>query len=63
MIDNPKGEFYGGNVAAPVFAEIAAYTARQLQIPQTAADVTTTAVRAEAAAVTVDTVPVEPQDG
>lgn len=63
MIDNPKGEFYGGNVAAPVFAEIAAYTARQLQIPQTAADVTTSAVRAEAATVTVDTVPVESQDG
>lgn len=63
MIDNPKGEYYGGNVAAPVFAEIAAYTARQLQIPQTAADVTTTAVRAEAASVPVDTVPIESQDG
>ena len=50
MIDNPLGETYGGgSVAAPVFAEIAAYTARQLRIPASSAGVTTTSVRAAAA--------------
>ena len=34
MIDNPKGAKFGNQVAAPAFAEIAAYTARQLQIPR-----------------------------
>ena len=33
IIDNPRGEAYGGgSVAAPVFADIASYTARQLRI-------------------------------
>lgn len=33
IIDNPRGEAYGGGaVAAPIFAEIASYTARQLRI-------------------------------
>lgn len=55
MLDNPLGDHYGGgSVAAPVFAEIAAYTARQLRIPASSAGVTTTAVRA-AAAVSVPT--------
>ena len=50
MLDNPLGDHYGGgSVAAPVFAEIAAYTARQLRIPASSAGVTTTAVRAQAA--------------
>ncbi|MEM9201188.1 MAG: penicillin-binding protein 2 [Actinomycetota bacterium] len=50
MLDNPLGEVYGGgSVAAPVFAEIAAYTARQLRIPAMSAGPTTTAVRADAA--------------
>ncbi len=33
VIDNPKGHFYGGQVAAPVFREIAAKTLRYLCIP------------------------------
>jgi len=33
IIDNPRGESYGGgSVAAPLFAEIASYTARQLRV-------------------------------
>ncbi|MEM8705478.1 MAG: penicillin-binding protein 2 [Actinomycetota bacterium] len=64
MIDNPKGDnYYGGSVAGPVFADIAAYTARQLQIPQTASGVTTTAVRAEVAAAPTTTLAAESQDG
>ncbi|MEM9465850.1 MAG: penicillin-binding protein 2 [Actinomycetota bacterium] len=59
MLDNPLGEHYGGgSVAAPVFAEIAAYTARQLRIPASTAGVTTTAIRAEAAI----SVPVAPAE-
>ncbi len=50
ILDNPLGENYGGgSVAAPVFSEIASYTARQLRIPAASAGVTTTAVRAAAA--------------
>jgi len=50
VVDNPVGgEYGGGAVAAPAFAEIASYTARQLRIPTSASSVTTTAVRAEAA--------------
>lgn len=33
IIDNPKGIFYGGEVAAPVFQEIASETLRYLKIP------------------------------
>jgi len=33
IIDDPKGLFYGGEVAAPVFQRIAAETLRYLQIP------------------------------
>ncbi|HAB57174.1 MAG TPA: hypothetical protein DCE75_03890, partial [Acidimicrobiaceae bacterium] len=64
MIDNPKGTKFGNEVAAPAFAEIAAYTARQLQIPQVASGVTTTAVRAETAVTTTTTtLAPEYQDG
>ncbi len=34
VIDEPVGEFYGGDVAAPVFREIAAQTLRYLQVPR-----------------------------
>jgi cell division protein FtsI (penicillin-binding protein 3) len=38
MIDEPDaGQFYGGQVAAPVFAEIAARSLRALQVPPDAA--------------------------
>ena len=58
MLDNPRGEHYGGgSVAAPVFAEIVAYTA-QLRVPAMTSGVTTTAVRAAAAT----SVPVEVAD-
>jgi len=51
VIDHPTGANYaGGAVAAPVFAEIATYAARQLRIPATMSAVTTTAVRAQPAA-------------
>jgi cell division protein FtsI (penicillin-binding protein 3) len=34
MIDEPDaGQFYGGQVAAPVFAEVAARSLRTLQVP------------------------------
>jgi cell division protein FtsI (penicillin-binding protein 3) len=32
VIDEPEGEFYGGDVAAPVFKEIASQTLRYLQV-------------------------------
>ncbi len=35
VIDEPQGQFYGGDVAAPVFRDIAAQTLRYLRIPQT----------------------------
>ena len=66
MIDNPKGVKFGNEVAAPAFAEIAAYTARQLQVPQVTSGVTTTAVRAETAVTTTTTTTTlapESQDG
>ncbi len=66
MIDNPKGAKFGNEVAAPAFAEIAAYTARQLQVPQVTSGVTTTAVRAETAVTTTTTTTTlapESQDG
>jgi cell division protein FtsI/penicillin-binding protein 2 len=34
VIDEPKGDFYGGDVAAPVFREIASQTLRYLQVPK-----------------------------
>jgi cell division protein FtsI (penicillin-binding protein 3) len=38
MIDEPDaGQFYGGQVAAPVFAEVAARSLRALQVPPDAA--------------------------
>ena len=50
MLDNPRGDDYGGgSVAAPVFSEIAAYTARQLRIPAESVGVSTATVRAQAA--------------
>lgn len=34
MIDNPKGqEYYGGEVAAPVFSRVAAGALRLLNVP------------------------------
>jgi cell division protein FtsI/penicillin-binding protein 2 len=33
LIDDPKGSFYGGEVAAPVFQVIASETLRYLEIP------------------------------
>ena len=39
IIDNPRGDTYGGgSVAAPVFAEIASYTARQLRVAPVAGE-------------------------
>lgn len=39
IVDNPRGEAYGGgSVAAPVFAEIASYTARQLRVAPVAGE-------------------------
>jgi cell division protein FtsI (penicillin-binding protein 3) len=34
VIDRPKGKYYGGEVAAPVFAAVAARTLRYLKIPE-----------------------------
>ena len=34
IIDEPKGKFYGGDVAAPVFRAIASQTLRYLQVPR-----------------------------
>jgi len=34
VIDEPENEFYGGDVAAPVFREIASQTLRYLQVPK-----------------------------
>jgi len=34
MIDDPQGKFYGGDVAAPVFRDIAAQVLRYLRIPK-----------------------------
>lgn len=37
MIDEPEGRYYGGEVAAPVFAEVVAASLRALQVPPDAA--------------------------
>jgi cell division protein FtsI (penicillin-binding protein 3) len=42
VIDEPKGKFYGGDVAAPVFKEIASQTLRYLQVPKADAFTKTT---------------------
>ena len=34
VIDEPKGDFYGGDVAAPVFKSIASQTLRYLRVPK-----------------------------
>jgi cell division protein FtsI (penicillin-binding protein 3) len=34
VIDEPEGDFYGGDVAAPVFREIAAQSLRYLRVPK-----------------------------
>lgn len=34
VIDEPKGKFYGGDVAAPVFKEVASQILRYLQVPK-----------------------------
>ncbi len=34
VVDNPKGDYYGGTVAAPAFGEIAKFALPYLQIPQ-----------------------------
>ncbi len=41
VIDEPKGKFYGGDVAAPVFKEVASQTLRYLQVPKADAFTTT----------------------
>ena len=33
MIDEPSGEYYGGRVAAPLFAQVMAGTLRILDVP------------------------------
>ncbi len=33
VIDDPQGQYYGGQVAAPVFCEIAAQILQYLRIP------------------------------
>jgi cell division protein FtsI (penicillin-binding protein 3) len=44
MIDEPAGgQIYGGQVAAPVFAEVAAQSLRTLQVPPDAASATVVA--------------------
>lgn len=59
IIDNPRGAaFGGGDVAAPVFADIASYTARQLRVtPVTGEQVESGPVRAPVSTLPVDTVP------
>jgi cell division protein FtsI (penicillin-binding protein 3) len=48
MIDEPDaGQFYGGQVAAPVFAEVAARSLRTLQVPPDAAPTVLARSRAE----------------
>jgi cell division protein FtsI/penicillin-binding protein 2 len=34
IVDQPEGEIYGGSVAGPAFAEIAAYALPYLGVPQ-----------------------------
>jgi cell division protein FtsI (penicillin-binding protein 3) len=34
VIDDPQGKYYGGEIAAPVFREVGAYTLQYLQVPQ-----------------------------
>ncbi len=64
IIDNPRGdEFGGGDVAAPVFAEIASYTARQLRVtPIAEAQVDTGPVRAPVSTLPVDDADVPTED-
>jgi cell division protein FtsI (penicillin-binding protein 3) len=38
MVDEPHGDIYGGDVAAPAFREIARFNLQHLEIPQDAAD-------------------------
>jgi cell division protein FtsI/penicillin-binding protein 2 len=54
IIDEPQGITGGGAVAAPVFAEIAAYAVRQLRIPPASGTHTGERVRAMAASAPVD---------
>ncbi|MDG1366978.1 MAG: penicillin-binding transpeptidase domain-containing protein, partial [Acidimicrobiales bacterium] len=64
IIDNPRGdEFGGGDVAAPVFAEIASYTARQLRVtPIAEPQVNTGPVRAPVSTLPVDDADVPTED-
>jgi cell division protein FtsI (penicillin-binding protein 3) len=49
MIDEPEaGQFYGGQVAAPVFAEVASRSLRALQVPPDAASTVVARNRTEA---------------
>jgi cell division protein FtsI/penicillin-binding protein 2 len=34
VIDEPKGRYYGGEVGAPVFRDIASHVLRYLEVPQ-----------------------------
>ena len=36
MVDEPRGGYYGGTVAAPAFREIARFNLQYLEIPQDA---------------------------
>ena len=64
IIDNPRGdEFGGGDVAAPVFAEIASYTARQLRVTPVAGEqVDAGPVRAPVSTLPVDDADVPAED-
>jgi cell division protein FtsI/penicillin-binding protein 2 len=42
MVDEPRGGFYGGDVAAPAFREIARFNLQYLEIPQDAPKTATT---------------------
>jgi cell division protein FtsI/penicillin-binding protein 2 len=42
MVDEPRGGFYGGTVAAPAFREIARFNLQYLEIPQDAPRATST---------------------
>jgi hypothetical protein len=36
MVDEPRGGYYGGTVAAPAFRDIARFNLQHLEIPQDA---------------------------
>lgn len=64
VIDDPQGESYGGgSVAAPIFAELAGYSVRQLHLsPFGEQTVVAQRIRSDAAAAPVAAAPQDPQD-